>query len=414
MRISPRIVGNFKIEYDLAFEGSWKRYFNLHGFAQSSGNIFELFGSNSKQTDTYPVEMDDLPHSVSLIPILTNILPVAFLTDADVIIDEIDSEFLCSVDDVRAAFARLYPELDFGGRLLAGSVISNFIDKPSNPNLVLYSGGVDANFSLFANIATKPNLLFVHGTDLYFSRQDCEAVEQIARSYEQQATDLGCNFYLVQSTFKAFLQQHRLNELLKESGVRDNYWHAIQHGYALLGIAAPLAFKLGSKRIFISSSNSYRELSELRAASNPATDESVRFFGTRITHFDYSVTRQEKISFLVNYCKTLQQQIPIRVCWQVRSPTNCCLCEKCLRTIFALCAEGVLDLDKFGFDLEKNYQGIQELIKNDLQGINLDVSWGSIISKLRLQRQRHPLAIELLSTEKINKAFPQDHSNNSI
>ena len=41
----------------------------------------------------------------------------------------------------------------------------------------------------------------------------------------------------------------------------------------------------------------------------------------------------------------------LRVCWESAGGSNCCHCEKCLRTILAIYAEGA-DPRDFGFDYE--------------------------------------------------------------
>ena len=47
----------------------------------------------------------------------------------------------------------------------------------------------------------------------------------------------------------------------------------------------------------------------------------------------------------------------VHVCWENTSGYNCCKCEKCYRTILAICALGKVEPEKLGFNLPKNFFG---------------------------------------------------------
>jgi len=371
------VLGN-EISYDFNIPSEMTEAFL---YWRPTGDIKEKFGDRYRQIEKYSESIEGVPQSVAIIPLLTNILPLAWLYGCDLHVPSIDSEFLSSASDLRGAYQRLYPELIFHETSISADRVTDlFVDEPTSPPLLLYSGGVDAQFSLFANIALNPTLVMVRGADVYFTPEDDKAWQLMDSSLNKTASALGVEKITIESSFKVSLAHWNLS---KKFGtlVADNYWHAIQHGPALIGLLAPIAYKRGCKSIIISSSFSYKDPMRVRAGSHPALDESIRFFGCRIKHCDFTITRQEKLAHICKSQLEAANAIPLRVCWQTRTGKNCCLCEKCLRTIYGLYAENQ-DPVKFGFAItEEIEQAIATKIADP--GFKLSVFWNEIIHKLK-------------------------------
>lgn len=379
---SPRTEGS-NIAYHFEVGGPWKECFNIKPFTPASGKMYEMFGSQNSQVDGYDSGIDRVPASIRAIPFLANILPVAMCYGATVLVDEIDREFHESFNGILKAFQRFYPELNFSGRIVADKLVDNHIDTPKAPPLALFSGGVDATFTMLGNLALKPMLVCVRGADIYFSKDEDDAWKIIGGANSEVARSFGLNYLEIVSTFKALLKPWVLNERFGKR-VKDNWWHGFQHGLGLIGLSAPLAYQLGAKRVYISSSFSFKDKRFGRAASHPSIDESVNFFGCRVTHYDYSVSRQEKVAFIVSQSKLLGVRVPLRVCWQERTGVNCCLCEKCLRTIFAIYSENA-EPDNFGFDMsaEKTSEIISLIRSPDsFFRRGLSITWGDTVARL--------------------------------
>lgn len=344
MHARPVITGD-TITYDCTITGSWQEAFLR---APQSGDLAKTFGTRWPQIDTYSVDVSDVPPSIAIIPLLTNVLPIAWVYGATVTVDECDETFFAAQEDLKRAFAAYFPGLLISGGLAAKRLMDNTFKDALSPPLVLFSGGVDASFSLYGHMAVKPHIITIRGADVYFSDEDTAAWGIIKERHQGIADGLGLTFHTVESSFKTWLAHWKLNDFSKRAK-GWNWWFNQQQGAALTGLCAPLAWKLRSKRVIISSSFSCRDRVHTSCGSNPLTDESIRYGSTGVTHYDFTVPRQAKVRFLVEEARLRQRQIELRVCWQQRTGHNCCSCEKCLRTIFAILAEGG-DPRSFGFD----------------------------------------------------------------
>jgi hypothetical protein len=224
--------------------------------------------------------------------------------------------------------------------------------------------------------------------------------------------DMTLEYTQIYSTFKAFLRQYKLNADYAKK-VKQTWWHGFHHGLVLIGLTAPLAWVQGVKRIFISSTHSYKDYRFNRAASHPSLDESIRFFGARVTHYDYTVSRQEKVRFICQQKRILDRNISLRVCWEQRTGINCCKCEKCLRTIFAIYAEN-MDPNMFGFNITDTImKDILAIMENDLEKMGLSVTWGDIAVRLEKSKySSHLLVKSLLETDKMKKMRKKLSSKN--
>jgi len=108
----------------------------------------------------------------------------------------------------------------------------------------------------------------------------------------------------------------------------------------------------GYSKIYIASSFTMADKGNYTCASDPTIDNYVRFCGCDIVHDGYECNRQDKIKSICDYAKKKKMQIPLRVCWESTEGTNCCVCEKCFRTMLAIYAEKQHPAD-FGFGEDK-------------------------------------------------------------
>lgn len=76
-------------------------------------------------------------------------------------------------------------------------------------------------------------------------------------------------------------------------------------------------------------------------------DNYVRFCGTQTIH-DAFISRQQKIRAIIKGKKAKDVPVHLHVCWQTTDGNNCCVCEKCIRTIMAFFAEAENPSD-YGF-----------------------------------------------------------------
>jgi hypothetical protein len=377
--VRTRIEGRrIHSEYDIA--GPWRDAFNVDGiagwFAEVGGGVHDFFVE-------YEDDVSSVPPGIAVVPLLCSLLPIAWLHDAEVSAPELDEQFLDSVKHVRNAYAAQYPEFAFGGVLTAERVVANSIGRPRSGPLILFSGGVDAVFSALGNRAVTPTLATVWGADLFFKQR--EAWTRVRAQNQALAESLGLGFTTIAASFRLFLNSAVLNPRFGQP-VGDNWWHGFQYGIGLLGLAAPLAWVRGADHVMISSSYSAGDPAVTRCASDPVIDSALRFGGVSCRHYDFTVTRQQKLAFICAEARRLGRGIPLRVCWEAGSGRNCCLCEKCMRTIFGIYAEDA-DPNEFGFALTDD---VVNAITKKLGGGGLKDSafLAAIVAKLRARKTR--------------------------
>lgn len=101
-------VDGREIYFDYKVEGDWSK----------------VFGEN-KLKIYYSESVEGCSYDVACIPLLSNILPLVWLYDAEVELNEIDNDFYECLNDVKKGYERMYPMLKFGGEIKAKKIIVN-------------------------------------------------------------------------------------------------------------------------------------------------------------------------------------------------------------------------------------------------------------------------------------------------
>lgn len=326
--IGAPIIDGRRILFTFKVTGPWK----------------EAFDSSSMEVG-YDVDITGVPVGVAIVPLLANVLPMAWVYDALIEVPVCDADFFACLPEVKRGYEGMYPGMHFGGELKVGTVEES--RKTVGGAMCLFSGGVDAFNTLIQHADEHPALLAVRGADVKLG--DTEGWARVRTHGEKVARDFGVEFHQVSSTFRTFLREDVLEQRVAESG--DGWWHGFQHGLGLLGHAAPLAWALGKDTTYIASSFTAADWGKYTCASDPTIDNHVRFSGARAVHDGYEFARQDKVHNIVAYSRSTGVPIKLRVCWESEGGSNCCRCEKCLRTILAIYAEGA-DPREFGFDYD--------------------------------------------------------------
>lgn len=374
------------IDYDVS--GPWSEAFNLKGITGWFANVG--MGEHGFYCE-YEEDIESVPDGIAIIPMLANLAPIAWLYNATVELDEIDADCLSSLEDVRFGYAAMYPMFDLQWRVEAKAITKNRIGHPKSPPLVLFSGGVDAVFSMLGYRPIRPTILTIWGADMFFSdepnwRRTSEANRALAERF-------GVTYTSLKSSFRFFMNYTVLDQRLSEIG--GSYWHDFQYGIGLLGLAAPLAWQRGTRTVVISSSYSSKDAYRVRCGSDPTLDAVFRFFDCQCQHYEYTVNRQDKVAFICSQARLMREKIPLRVCFTNLDGTNCCKCDKCMRTIFAIYAEGC-DPRDFNFPIDKAKS--QEMIAAMASGaIQRTVFWKPITHRLRQMKKQPRLVAELLA-----------------
>ncbi len=311
-------------------------------FVFSVSDGLETFFSGTPFVIDYPVELESVPKSILAIPFVCNVLPIAWLTNSMLILPELDKDFFDCIPQVKKGYETIFPESMFAGKICPDKIVENTIRGTSSG--VFFSGGLDATQTLVTHFSEQPHLISIWGSDI---RYDNEAGwKNVHDGIAEIAKRFSLPDVVIRSAFRLFDNERELNEAFEEQ-LKDNWWHGVKHGLALLGHAAPYAWLAGLQKIYIASSNCPAD-GIVRCASNPLTDNHVRFAGCRVFHDGYEFSRQDKAHNVVKFSKETGREISLHACWQSQTGNNCCGCEKCYRTMTAIIIEGG-EPEKFGF-----------------------------------------------------------------
>lgn len=317
-----------RIECEYIVKGDWKKYFT----------------KERKMCIEYAEELGEIPESVAVIPLLCNIMPVAWLCDAVITVPSLDKDFYEHFEDIKHGYETMYPCLEFKGKMNT-SVVENISNSCEEwESAALFSGGVDAYTTFFRHIQEKICLLTLWGADIALEDEQGWSIVwkhtcEVAKEY-----NVGC--MSIKTNFRCLLSEMELSKLVSKSG--DGWWHGFQHGIGITSHVAPLAYKYGFKSVYIASSFPREMQGRYTCASTPEIDNMVHYCGAKVVHDAIDMNRQDKVRYIIEKKKEFNKPIKLRVCWETAGGENCCKCEKCYRTILEIVSEKE-DPNNFGF-----------------------------------------------------------------
>lgn len=308
---------------------------------------FEVSAELSKyfNSDTLWIEFDenlcDCPKSILTIPFVSIMLPIMWVTDSVLWVDDLDYTFYHATFFIQNAYQNLYRNHELKGRLVPSNLTRNEM-KASDDSFILFSGGVDAHTTYIRNRNEISRLVNIQG--FYSNPQEPNKVAETDKkdiSNFAKAENLNASF--IKSNFAVLISEKSYKPYAKIIG--DSLWHGFQHSMAFISFTIPLAFKHHCSKILIASSFTVGD--GRVCASYPTTDNEFCFATNgHAIHDGFELTRQEKIKVITDHQRAIARPYPIRVC--SFNDHNCCECEKCFRTILGIVAEGA-DIKDFGF-----------------------------------------------------------------
>lgn len=313
-------------------------------YSFSVSEELEQFFSNKDFIIEYPESMEAVPDTIAAIPFVCNVLPIIWLTNSTLVIPELDKAFYECVPEVKQGYQDMYPETELKGALKVGKIIPCEFKAVPQKSALFYSGGVDSMASLYRHLKEKPILLSIWGSDIRFDNEQGWSVLQIALNEAAQVYSL--QSVVIRSRFRDFDKENELNKSFSKQ-LQTEYWYGIKHGLGIISHAAIYAYLYRIETVYIAASNSTTAGIE-RCASDPRTDNKIRFADCRVVHDACELTRQDKIELIVRSSRDKGTVLPLHVCWEKQSGNNCCMCEKCYRTITGLVVENVDPID-YGF-----------------------------------------------------------------
>ncbi len=289
------------------------------------------------------IDPSQVPREFLLLPAIFNLAPVAWAWGF-----ELEVPFRCKsmqqgLDEIRREFARLYPQTTWHDSVSFSGVE---LDNPESRGnaLAMYSGGVDSVATILRHLEEKPELVL-----LEMSRTEAAAKVNARQRAQQFAASLDLILHVVSTNVGSFLDQRNLYlpDLQKE---RISWWSGVQHGPGISATAAPIAWANGADRVYLAAS--YTKTFQSPWGSAPEIDDHVAWPGTRVIHDSFDWSRQEKLRHLVHDRPSGWSRPFLAVCTRpLAGQVNCSRCEKCLRTMTGLMAEGESPAD-WGFDAD--------------------------------------------------------------
>lgn len=370
IKLEKLIVSNDRVDYYFSVTEDLKRFFKpqMHMFAQ------------------YDRCIEHIPENILVIPFLGNIMQIAWLSDAEVYIDKVDSEFYDSLHRLRNAYQKMYPNCPLGGKLIAECQKNDLYITTKSAQM--FTGGMDAVTTFIRHADEKPLLILEYG---FYQEEQMEHGEY-AKDIESERNFVsdrsaaiefaklhGTIATFIRANYGTFINSAAINKQFA-GRMGDNFWHGLHHAMAILGAAAPIAYLENIQTLYIASSFSVGNT--YPCASDPTTDNEFRFASTSVVHDGYEMTDQDKARTIVAYQEMTNVPLPLRVCsW---NDHNCCACEKCLRRMLQICAEGG-DPHNFGFNYEQSiFDTTKAYLRKEIQFFtpkNID-KWGRIIARM--------------------------------
>lgn len=319
------------VEFDVDGSDEWKSFFV---------KPYIMFAEYN-----FPVE--SIPYSVAIVPFVANMLPLIWLFDAELIIDEIDEAYYNSIPDFQAGYMKLHPKFDFGGKISFNRTVENHSVVPAERTAALFSGGVDATFTMLSHIEENPVLITIWGADMHVD--NVEGWTAIYNHAKKVADKFELDQQTVRSNFSVVQDKDLLIPFICQKEPDTSWYEHFLYGIAFFGLMAPLAYTLGVKLFYIASSNNPDYVGSYSCSSDPIIDDYIHFVDASCKHDGFDKNRQDKIHGICEYNKKYNKGIDLHVCFYDGRGVNCGVCEKCCRTMLEILAEDENPAN-YGFD----------------------------------------------------------------
>jgi len=308
---------------------------NILKLTYETSDDLSVFFKQESLIIEYSEDISNTPKDIAVIPFITLVLPIAWVTNSSLEVDSLDKDFYDGIPMMKKGFIDMYREIKWKGNIKVNNIIDNSSEKHDKSSL-FFSGGVDSLSSLINVLEEKPILVTVWGTDVW--EEDIEGWKAAKSVTEKVKKRFNLKSAYIKSNFRLVIDEVALSEKYSRL-LKDSWWHGVEHGIALLGHMAPFAYSMKIKTHYIAASFC-EEDKFVRVGSHPTIDEHVKFCNCNVIHEGFDFTRQDKINNICGFFKNSKNKIDVRTCYMWRGgELNCCKCEKCYRTIMGIMVE---------------------------------------------------------------------------
>ncbi len=311
------------------------------------------------------VDLSQLDYSVQILPFISNVISIIWISGKTYYIDALDEEFYHSMNTVKKVFKRMYPRTKWNGELIPRKLVKNTFTPQYEPDgreriALLFSGGLDSVTSSLYHRDKKQLLVTLNGHwDLPLN--DKELVRARNKELRAWGKKHGHDNTFIDSNYYEFLNRYELDHLSREI----SSWRIFTvEGIGWAGVAAPVMALKGYQTLLHGSTITWEY--NFPAAANPFIDDNIYFSGMRLKHDLFDMHRLGKCEYIAQLCKTEGIERPyIRVCEEKKVKNCCWRCQKCIRTIIELFVAGE-DPRDYGFncDVDKVLKKSKQFMKD--------------------------------------------------
>ncbi len=251
-------------------------------------------------------------------PFVVGTIFAAMRESSDIVVHgEVSRKLLENLEEFQAVWARWRPETYTRIEITADSESDDFAGRKSDSAMAAFSAGVDSSFTVYSHnkgLCGRLNRdirtgMFIHGFNIVLDREDI--FKKAAYHAEMMMNSLGIDLMLVATNFR-------------DLGAHFGDSHAAEIASCVL------MFENSYSTCLIASSKPYEDLT-LPWGSNPITDRLLSTDRLEFVHDGATHSRCEKVEVLSDWQEARKY---LRVCWKLDNlEKNCCVCEKCIRTI---------------------------------------------------------------------------------
>lgn len=277
------------------------------------------------------INLEQFDYSIVTLPFIMNVITLIWVSGQEYEIDEMDENVYLSLERLKEVFKIFYPATSWSGRLIPKKIVSHPCTDTSDTVAVLFSGGVDSTVTSLYHRDEKQLLISAWGqsglplTNKNIWHASANRIKKFAQDYGHETTFLKSNYFY-------FLNFPVVNNLSPE--ISSWRMEAIEDiGWA--GLMAPIMLAKGINKLYIASSENWDM--PYASSHNPYIDSNIHFMGLKFYHDLYSMSRYDKIAYLVSQYKANAIKKPnLLICNRDVHSINCGSCAKCALTLALL------------------------------------------------------------------------------
>lgn len=297
--------------------------------------------------------------SILNIPLISSVITLAWLTNADIYVKTLDKNFLQSMNLLQKIFSKMpFRNIPFNTKIHVDNIVENKVE--GKETALFFSGGLDSSYCLYKHIKENPRLIMVLGFDVWKSiPRNVKIWREWIDVYSRFAKKEGLRINFIRTNTREIMKEGSVQRRFK-GNFPEIYWTALRHAPMLLGLGAPLSIGRFNKLIIAATRDKSRRPETHPFCSYPETDEKFSWSNLKVKHCGY-ITRREKMTYLKDKLES-GRLFGFRPCWHPVMGLNCNHCEKCYRTMVALILQGI-DPNKCGLKVNNStFDKIKEFI----------------------------------------------------